>query len=153
MVSRNLGLGGIAVLGLLASACMSQQVAVVQPAPAPARVVVPAVPQIIHKTAIAGQATKLDFSNSLNPDCSVRSIPTIRIVEQPMHGTVQVLEREDYPLFAPNNIHFVCDKNKVKGAAADYIPAPGYLGPDQLTMEILNDEGSDHTYRIAITVK
>jgi hypothetical protein len=144
----------LALAGLTLAGCatrVTQQVQVVAPT-APARVV-PAAPQIYNKTALAGQVTRIDFSSNLNPDCSVRNIPIVRIIDQPVHGTAQVTQTEDFTAFLPQNIHFACNQKKSRGTALDYIANPGYVGSDYLSFESINADGVDHIFKIALAVK
>jgi len=134
-------------LGLSLAGC-------VRPVPAqgPVRVVAPA--QVIYnKTALVGQTTAIDFAYDVNPDCSVKEIPTIRVINPPVHGTVQIFEKEDFTAFAQSNSRFDCNKKKSKGAAISYTPNPGYVGGDYLEFETFFSNGTDRTAKIAITVK
>lgn len=108
---------------------------------------------VYNRTALAGQTTTMDFVFNLNPDCSVKEIPTIRVTSPPVHGTIQVFEKEDFSSFPQSNIRFECNKKKSKGTAVSYTPNPGYAGGDYLEFEIFSSDGADRTMKVSITVK
>jgi len=111
------------------------------------------VPPVFNKTALAGQTIRIDFTTVLNPDCSVRSIPMIRIVDPPANGTTQIKDAEDFTSYTQANPRSGCNKAKSKGLELTYKPNPGYLGSDYLSYETINTDGYDQTFKIAITVK
>jgi len=106
-----------------------------------------------NRTALAGTTTTMDFAFDLNPDCTVRAMPTIRVLNPPANGTVQVFEKEDFPSFQANNIRFVCNKNRAKGMAVTYTPNPGFAGSDYLEFEIFGSDGADRVIKLTIAVK
>jgi hypothetical protein len=153
---------GLSGAGLFLAGCVSEQRVIVanaaQSGPvqangAPPRPAFPAGQPTITRTAIAGATTRINFSVSLNPDCSVRSIPVTRVLQQPVHGIVQIVERDDYPLFLPTNIHYACNKNKVHGSGLDYIADAGFVGNDYFSFEIINDNGEDRVFKMVMAVK
>lgn len=139
--------------GLLLSGCVTQQQIAVAPAANRPPPVAPSGPVTVKRTALAGQTTRIDFANSLNPDCSVRDIPTMRLTDRPLHGIAEIRETEDYPAFLPQNIHAVCNKQKVRGTAITYTPDKAYTGPDYFSFEIVYSDGTDRVIRIMATVK
>jgi hypothetical protein len=143
----------VALAGVSLSGCVTQQQIAAVPAPAASVRVVTVAPTVYNKTALSGQTTRIDFSSELNPDCSVRNIPTVRIIDAPVHGTTQVTQLDDFTAFLPQNVHFACNKKKSRGTALDYISNPGYVGGDYLSFESVNPDGVDRTYKVAITVK
>jgi hypothetical protein len=124
--------------------------------PHPAPVVAPpnvSGPLTIARTVIAGSTIRLAFNVSMNPDCTVRSIPILRVLTEPMHGTTAISETEDFPSYPPANIRSVCNKAKARGVKLEYTPAPGYLGSDYLSYEMIFEDGVDRTVNIPLTVK
>jgi len=101
-------------------------------APPPVVRIMPSNQFAYNRTALAGTTTTMDFAFDLNPDCSVRSTPTIRVLNPPTNGTVQVVEKEDFPSFQASNVRFACNKNRAKGMAVTYTPNPGFFGSDYL---------------------
>jgi len=110
-------------------------------------------PIIYKKTALAGQTIRVDFAASINPDCTVREIPTVRIVDPPVNGTTQLKEMEDFTSFPAGNPRSVCNKARSRGLEITYTPNPGYLGNDFVSYETIGNDGYDRTIKVAITVK
>jgi hypothetical protein len=105
------------------------------------------------KTALAGATTRIIFAQDLNPDCSVRDIPTIRVLTPPAHGTDTIKMIEDFGAFAGFPTNVGCNKSKARGASLDYIANADYTGPDTLTYEVIYSNGTDQTTTVKLTVK
>ncbi len=106
-----------------------------------------------HRDVVGGETTLLNFFYAVNPDCSLRGIPTIRLVQLPLHGRAVVAQRREFPRFPPGLPIARCDDVKVAGAALEYTPTSGYSGSDVLTFEAVNLDKSDLVFQIAITVR
>lgn len=150
----------IAAAVISLSACTTQQQTMVtSPSAQPGRViVVPAAmrtagPQILARTVAAGATLRLVFASSVNPDCTSRGLNTVRVTQQPVHGTVRAEEARDFPTFPPNNIRSACNKTKVPGMALLYTPEAGFVGTDYLSLETISIDGGDREFRVALTVK
>jgi hypothetical protein len=115
------------------------------------RPIVSSGPMTINKTAVAGATTRIIFASSTNPDCTLRDIPTVRVLAQPLHGSAISLQAQDFGNFTGTMV--ACVKVKVSGIAVDYVPAPGYAGPDFMTVETIFSNGVDRTYNVNLTVK
>jgi hypothetical protein len=139
----------LAIAGLALFGCVVQPRPVTPPAPP----VSLSGPFTAPKTAISGQTIKVDFSASINPDCTVRAVPVVRILVPPSHGTASSAEGEDFTSFPLANVRSACNKARSRGALTTYTPAPGYFGPDYMSMEVLTQDGGDRTYNMPITVK
>jgi hypothetical protein len=113
----------------------------------------PFVPPPIMKTALAGATTRILFVQNLNPDCSVRDIPTIRILTAPAHGVEAVKTVDDFGSYLGVPITIGCNKSKIRGAALDYVANADYTGPDTLTYEVIYSNGNDQTTTVKLTVK
>ncbi|MBN9562155.1 MAG: ATP-dependent Clp protease proteolytic subunit [Alphaproteobacteria bacterium] len=105
------------------------------------------------KTVAAGTTLRLIFSYNVNPDCSSAGLSTVRVTEQPMHGTAHAEKVKDFPSFPPSNIRWDCNEARVPGVALLYTPAPGFSGSDYLTFETISVEGVDREFRVSLTVK
>jgi len=105
------------------------------------------------RTVVVGQTSTLDAMWNLNPDCTTRTNPTVRIVEQPVHGTVAINQRTDYPNYPTNNPRSACNKTQQPGVFVDYTPAPGFAGTDIVSFEEISDRGVDRTWKMILTVK
>jgi len=116
-------------------------------------IVVPQGPRIINKSVAAGSTTTIERLFNMNVDCSARSLMTIKISQDPVHGTAVVSQRDDYPSYPPNNPRSACNKNKTTGTFVDYTPAAGFTGSDFMTLQVFTDTGQEVDEKIAITVK
>jgi hypothetical protein len=108
---------------------------------------------LVSKTAAAGMPLILDTATSINPDCSLLGVPTARVVQEPTHGRVQLIHRDAFPAYPPNDRHFACNKVKVPGLIAEYTSAAGFTGADFTVVELIFPDGGDAELRFAITVK
>ena len=108
---------------------------------------------LYRSTVAAGTTTMLEFSSSLNQDCSSRGLPKIRITQPPAHGVAQVAERNGHPNFSPGTPYAACNAVKVPGVAIDYTPVNGFTGTDLLTFEVITVNKRDSIYRVAVTVR
>lgn len=113
----------------------------------------PFVPPPVSKTAIAGAPTRIAFLQNLNPDCSVRDIPTLRVLTQPAHGKAVNKQMEDFGSFGGPLSNFACNKTKARGVALDYSADAAYTGPDTLVYEVIYSNGTDQTTTVNLTVK
>src|ERR1700758_2423941 len=100
--------GPKACLAMLSFAVLSVTGCVIQQQQPPVASQIPAsnAERLVEKTAIAGQTIKIDFAYQLNPDCTVRGIPTVIINGQPAHGTARVTETDDFTSYPPQNRRF-----------------------------------------------
>jgi len=113
----------------------------------------PFVPPPVTKTALAGATTRIAFVQNLNPDCSVRDVPTVRVLTQPTHGKTVNKQIDDFGIFPGLMVNVACNKNKARGASLDYIADGDYTGPDTLTYEVIYSNGTDQTNTVKLTVK
>jgi len=142
----------------LLTGCISrQETAVIQTAPAapmagqPAR---PAGPLVINKTAPVGQMIDIITLNNVNPDCTPGTLGTLRVTQQPMHGTASIVQGESYPSFAANNPRSVCNKTKSPSVSIKYTPAQGFSGSDLMAVEAFTSSGGDSSeIKVLLTVK
>ena len=139
----------VAAASLTLFGCVVPQRAATPPIPT----LSPSGPFTVPRTALAGQTTRIDFATSINPDCTVRGIPTVRILTQPVHGTIATSEMDDFSSYPLANPRSACNKSKSRGIRVDYTPVPGYTGPDYLSYELISAEGADKTFNIPLTVK
>lgn len=110
-------------------------------------------PFVSRQTVRAGAISRLDFSYSVNPDCSSRGLPKIWIVQPPTHGTVKIESTTGFPSFPPNHPYADCNKIKVPGIGVDYRPVDGFTGADFFTLEEINLDNRDISFQFAIAVK
>ena len=109
--------------------------------------------QYSTKYAVSGQPLKLAFFNSTNPDCSSVGPPTIRIVRAPEHGRVTVVQTTGFPNFPSSNIRSECNRRRVRGATINYVSQRGFVGTDQVQVEIIFASGNLRQASYTINVR
>jgi hypothetical protein len=107
----------------------------------------------VARTAVQDQRLRVATLFDLNPDCSVIGIPTVRILESSKNGNVTVEKGTGFPNYPANNSRSKCNSNAVDGEVIFYMPGPGYVGADAVTVEIIYPDGAASTRRYAIEVK
>jgi S1-C subfamily serine protease len=128
-----------------------QRFAKSQPTPA-AMPSPPSSPEATERTRFvaANQKFNLDFLYSLEADCSSVGFATVRIVQQPEHGKVS---SENGTGFSRENLRYECNKRRTEGVMLSYEPAPGYTGPDSLTVDVIYPSGNLGRRHYSIEVK
>jgi hypothetical protein len=110
------------------------------------------VSQIISLTAAPGTATTVAFAVSVDPDCNVAALPTIKIEKQPAHGNFQSIRRDDYVRLSRTGFPPACAEKKVAGVGLDYTPAYDYTGHDVIEFQIAMKAGSVTSFKVLVTV-
>ncbi len=107
------------------------------------------------RSAISDTHQKLDFYNSLNPDCTSPGIPVVTVTKQAAHGQLSFDLSSDYPNFARDNQRYECNKKSVPGVTLYYQSAAGYSGDDAGVVHIIFPGGtfSDVSYRIDVKAR
>jgi hypothetical protein len=130
-----------------------QSSAVAQNAPAapiPARP-----PQTIELTRVAAGELRLrlDFLYSIQPDCSSAGTTTVRIIEQPQHGTLAIETGQGYTSFPKDNQRYDCNTRRSDGTLVFYEPGSGYTGADSVILYVLYPLGAAQTRHYAVEVR
>ena len=105
------------------------------------------------KVAASGKQIHLGFYGSANPDCSSAGDPTVRVTQAPEHGRVNTPAVRDFPTFAQSNIRSVCNTRRLAGRAARYVSQRGFVGTDQVVLEVFYTSGSMRRYHYMINVR
>lgn len=105
------------------------------------------------KVTVAGKSLRVDYHYSINPDCSSIGQATIRILEAPKHGKVEIRETTDFPTFKESNSRFHCNTRRVPVTQIIYVPTPGYSGQDNFKADIVYASGSARIYDYKIDIR
>jgi hypothetical protein len=121
----------------------------------PVREVTPRPPKITELARVAVRDQKLRVATlfDINPDCSVVGIPTVRVLDPSKKGSVTFEKGTGFPSYPANNSRAKCNANSVDSELIFYMPEPGYVGPDSVTVEIIYSDGIANKRRYAIEVK
>jgi len=76
----------------------------------------------------------------------------LRLVKPPENGEAKVVETTTQVLYTAPNPRTKCNGKTTKAKALEYIPTKGYVGPDRIEVEMINDSGQRSTYIYNITV-
>jgi hypothetical protein len=108
---------------------------------------------MVTKSAISGVSLPLAFEYAINPDCSSRGLPTLRVLVPPNHGTVNLEAGSDFTSFSRENQRYDCNKNAVAGLHIVYTSSAGYVGDDRTEVEVISPDGFDRITSFQISVK
>ncbi|WP_271023074.1 hypothetical protein [Rhizobium sp. RCAM05973] len=93
-----------------------------------------------NQVVTSGKREKIGQSWHLNPDCSVSRLPTARVIEEPQHGKVSVVNQKG--LVATAKGQFArCNSLRLPVTAIYYQSAPGYVGSDKLVARVSYGDG------------
>lgn len=105
--------------------------------------------QAVERTAKGPSAKPIRVGVYLNvqPDCSSGALPTIRLVNPPANGTVDVKRGK---VTATN--YKQCLALEVPGYVAFYKSKPDFTGVDVVTLEVKYPNGRTEVQKISVTV-
>jgi len=95
----------------------------------------------VTRVTVMDQKLRLDFWNSLNPDCSSTGYVTVRITEQAQHGSVAIDHGTGFASYAQGDNRFDCNNRPIEGTVISYAPEAGFTGADSLTIEAISPTG------------
>ena len=107
----------------------------------------------LARAAVSGTVQRLDFFDSIHPDCTSSGYPTIRVVTPPGHGTLSFEQGTEYPNFPKDNQRYECNKQRLPATLVFYQSNPGYTGPDFAIIETIFPNGFLRTTTYNLTVK
>jgi hypothetical protein len=98
--------------------------------------------------ATAATPVELSYHASAHKDCTPAGLPTVRVIEPPKSGVLTVRRGT----LSTDKVA-ACPKLKVPAEVVFYQANAGYQGPDHVKYEVINENGENSTYDMAITVK
>jgi hypothetical protein len=107
----------------------------------------------VSRAVAANQTLRLEFLYSINPDCSSIGFATVRVLEEPKHGKIRVVNEQGFTNFPSDNARHVCNTRKSEGVVVLYEPEPGYTGADSVIIDVIYASGNSAKRRYAIDVK
>jgi hypothetical protein len=99
------------------------------------------------------QTSGLAFSTQSTPIAPLNGDINIRVTKQPEHGAVETAAATDFPNFERENIHYRCNRHKVRGQQVNYKSAEKYIGSDTLELLVLLPGGFAQEVHINIDVR
>jgi len=83
----------------------------------------------------SGQRKRIGHSWYINPDCSVTRVPTVRVIDPPLHGKVALVHEKNVVTEAEGRVA-KCNSLKLPVIAYYYQSAPGYVGSDRFVARV-----------------
>jgi hypothetical protein len=105
------------------------------------------------RVVLNGKPLKVDSFGSLNPECGSTGSTSVRVIEQPRSGRVDIRSGMDYPRFNKDNIRAHCNMKRAPSTLVFYVPTPGYKGPDTFQVEAVFPDGTTRTARYQLDVR
>jgi hypothetical protein len=66
---------------------------------------------------------------------------TVRVLEQPKHGKIEIENETGFTNFPARNPRAECNKRRSDGVAVIYEPEPGYTGTDSISLDAILPSG------------
>ncbi|MEP7455006.1 hypothetical protein [Phyllobacterium sp. SB3] len=85
---------------------------------------------VIH--AKSGQKQLLTNVFKVNEDCSSARPPALKIVSEPVHGSVSIVRSTTSTTYEPGHKLHKCNSRKISALAPIYVSNPGYVGEDRV---------------------
>jgi hypothetical protein len=84
---------------------------------------------------------KIRYFHSIKPDCSSTGTVTVRVIDPPANGRIEIRQGFDFPLFGSTNPRSACRMQRVPTTQVWYVPNPGFGGADRATFEAVYPSG------------
>jgi antitoxin (DNA-binding transcriptional repressor) of toxin-antitoxin stability system len=102
-------------------------------------------------TAASGSNARLDFWISINPDCTSRGRPVVRVTAAPQNGRALVVPARD---FIPQNAKLShCSNRRTAGTHVRYVSRKGFVGTDRVSVEVFFPTGRHLAVTYTIDVR
>ncbi|HEX4779351.1 MAG TPA: TonB family protein [Usitatibacter sp.] len=97
--------------------------------------------EAVERSARSGTLDRVRSWYDLNPDCSSRGIPTVRVAVPAAHGRIDVSEGVDFPNYPGSDMRHTCNIQRIPAAWVRYRADDGYVGEDMAEIEVLMSDG------------
>ncbi|WP_425348969.1 hypothetical protein [Rhizobium bangladeshense] len=101
--------------------------------------------------ALSGERTKMGQSYNLNADCTAATIPKVRLVQAPAHGSVDFVSEAIYSNYKESQ-RVKCNSRKSPGVSEYYTSQSGYFGKDMYKVRVSYGEGTVKDVTVNINV-
>jgi predicted small secreted protein len=89
---------------------------------------------------------------TVGANCQLVGVGRIRILEQPVNGTVRVVEQVGTPAFASGHRLEHCNTRKHPGPSVFYRPKTGFVGEDSYTYEVVFNDGERRVFKPTLII-
>jgi hypothetical protein len=121
--------------------------------PAASSKITAAPPLELTRVAMPEQKLQLDFFYLIQLDCSSVGRSSVKIIEQPQHGTLSIENGKAFTDFSETDLRHGCNSRQSDGTLAFYQPNPDYRGADSVTLSVTLPLGAARTRHYSIDVK
>lgn len=98
----------------------------------------------------SGERTKLGVAWNLNPDCSAKAVPEVRVREAPKHGKLENLRELAFP--NAKGEYKKCNSTKIPATVGYYTSEKGFIGKDRIVVRTSYKDGVVDDRVLNITV-
>jgi len=109
--------------------------------------------QTATRTVVSGQTMRIGFYNTTNPDCTAVGRTTIRLTYPPEHGRATITQTTGFPSFPQSNVRSACNTRRVAGTAINYTSQRGFVGTDNLQVEVIFASGTSRQVSYTLNVR
>ena len=107
----------------------------------------------LTRVAAAEQKFRLDFLYKILPGCSSAGALTVRVIEQPRHGTLAIEKGQASTDFPKDDERAACNTRESSGTLVFYQSSADYRGVDSITLYVVSPLGDAVTRHYTIDVK
>jgi hypothetical protein len=90
----------------------------------------------VFPIVVSGERTRVGITFHLNPDCTSAGKITVRLLEAPKNGTVEILTERTYADYEKTDPKFKCNEQLSEMPAFYYTSREGFKGRDRFSIEI-----------------
>jgi hypothetical protein len=101
----------------------------------------------------SGIKRSLVFYSYVNPECSVIEGTEIRKIQDPEHGTIEIVPEEGFLSWSKDTVYYKCNEKKIRGFTLYYKSSEGYHGPDRFDLLILYPYGFAYEQHFTVNVQ
>lgn len=106
-----------------------------------------------HSRALSGERTKMGQSYNLNADCTAATMPSIKLVQPPAHGSVEFVSEKIFSHYATGAAQIRCNSRRSPGKSEYYTSNSGYSGKDMYKVRVSYGEGTIKDVTVNINVR
>ena len=89
----------------------------------------------------SGKTQTLWFAALLNSDCSSEDVVEVKKIQEPAHGSVEIMPTEGHTSYSKDSARYKCNDRKVHGVNINYKSADRYQGSDEFNVLIMYPNG------------
>lgn len=107
----------------------------------------------IERVVASNRTTRLASYGSNSSSCVSGTPPVVQAIAVPASGRVTVRNGMDYPAFPVGHERYACNKRLSKAAKVFYTPARGFVGRDNVTINVNYSSGNVLQRTFDLTVR